>query len=148
MEVLEQGYEATSVDDLCVPPASRSSLYPRSEPAKPVAAVGRSLRRVTDPRIAAAGAAIVDSTLRHSPGNSSTRSSPVPVSAAAFSGIAPRAAAQHRALARIRRGLGSTEAIFRDALLAPARELASSANVEALARFLTAGFRACAWSAR
>jgi TetR/AcrR family transcriptional repressor of nem operon len=47
------------------------------------------------------------------------------------------------ALARVRRGLRSTEATFRDALArAKARgELATGTNVDALAGFLTAGFQ-------
>jgi TetR/AcrR family transcriptional repressor of nem operon len=47
------------------------------------------------------------------------------------------------ALARVRRGLESTEATFRDALVrAKARgELRSGTDVDALARFFTAGFQ-------
>jgi TetR/AcrR family transcriptional regulator, transcriptional repressor for nem operon len=144
-----KGYEATSLDDLCeVTGLSRSSLY---------AAFGSKralLLRSVDRYIAVRGESIA-----------AVLAQPLPVRES-FAALArcfidqivagpgrrgcflgncaaelPRS--DRVALERVRRGLQSTEATFRAALVkAQVRgELGTTEDVDALARFLTAGFQ-------
>jgi TetR/AcrR family transcriptional regulator, transcriptional repressor for nem operon len=144
-----KGYEATSLDNLCeVTGLSRSSLYATFGSKRNL--LLRSVDRYVEQRTPSIAAILAQ---------------PLPVSEA-FSALARRFIDQivsgpgrrgcflgncaaelprndRAALARVRRGLASTEATFRDALVrAEGRgELPSGADVDALARFLTAGFQ-------
>jgi TetR/AcrR family transcriptional regulator, transcriptional repressor for nem operon len=144
-----KGYEATSLDDLCeVTGLSRSSLYATFGSKRNL--LLRSVDRYVEQRQPSIAAAL---------------SQPLPVYDA-FAALARRFIDQivsgpgrrgcflgncaaelprsdRAALARVRRGLESTEATFHDALTrAAARgELPFSADADALARFLTAGFQ-------
>jgi len=150
MEVFwSKGYGATSLDDLCeVTGLSRSSLYATFGSKRNL------LLRSVDRYVA-----------QRTPSIAAVLSQPLPI-CDAFAALArqfidqiisgpgrrgcflgnsaaelPRS--DRAALARVRQGLQSTEATFRDALArAKARgELSSGADVDALARFLTAGFQ-------
>jgi TetR/AcrR family transcriptional repressor of nem operon len=144
-----KGYEATSLDDLCeVTGLSRSSLYATFGSKRNL--LLRSVDRYVEQR---------------NPRLAAVLAQPVPVRDA-FAALArqfidqivagpgrrgcflgncaaelPRS--DRAALAQVRKGLQSTEATFRDALIrAEARgELPVGADVGALARFLTAGFQ-------
>lgn len=144
-----KGYEPTSLDDLCEATGlSRSSLYATFESKRNLLlrAVDRYVEQRT-PNLAA----ILDQPL------------PVRETVAALlrqfidqivSGPGQRGCflgncaaelprGDRAALARVRKGLESTEATFRNALArAKARgEFSSDTDVDALARFLTAGFQ-------
>jgi TetR/AcrR family transcriptional regulator, transcriptional repressor for nem operon len=145
----DKGYDATSLDDLCeVTGLSRSSLYATfgSKRKLLLRSVDRYVER-RNPQIAAVLA----------------QSLPISESLAALarqfidqieSGSGRRGcflgncAAElprndRAAQARVRRGLESTEATFRDALARAKErgELPSGADIGALARFFTAGFQ-------
>jgi TetR/AcrR family transcriptional repressor of nem operon len=150
MEVFwSKGYEATSLDDLCeVTGLSRSSLYAAFGSKRDL--LLRSVDRYVEqrnPRIAAILA------------------QPLPVHDA-FAALARRFIDQivagpgrrgcflgncaaelprgdRAALARVRKGLQSIEATFRDALVRARdrKELPQDADLSELARFLTAGFQ-------
>ena len=144
-----RGYEATSLDDLCAATGlSRSSLYTAFGSKRDL--LLRSVDRYVAMRTPLIAAILAQ---------------PVPIRDA-FALLARKFIDQivagpgrrgcflgncaaelprgdRAALARVRLGLASTEATFRAALArAKARgELASSADVDALARYLTAGFQ-------
>lgn len=144
-----KGFKATSLDDLCAATGlSRSSLYAAFGGKR--ALLHESLHRYEEQGIARISAAL---------------SRPVPVRAAVagfvdglierivsgsgrsgcfIGNCAAELARQDRAMAaRVRRSLERIEAAFRDALVrAQARgELAKSADVDAIARFLVAGIQ-------
>lgn len=150
MEVFwSKGYEATSLDDLCkVTRLSRSSLYATFGSKRNL--LLQSVDRYVEKR---------------NPDIQAALAQPLPIRAA-FAALARRFIDQivsgsgrrgcflgncaaelprsdRAALARVRRGLEATEAKFADALIrAKARgELQIDADVEALARFLMAGFQ-------
>lgn len=144
-----RGYEATSVDDLCEATGlSRSSLYATfgSKRDLLLRSVDRYVERRT-PNIAAilarplpvreAFAALLREFIDQIIAGSGRRGCFLGNCAAEL----PRA--DRKALARVRQGMGRTEAIFRDALArGKARgELPRKADVDALARFLTAGIQ-------
>jgi TetR/AcrR family transcriptional repressor of nem operon len=144
-----RGYEATSVDDLCeVTGLSRSSLYATfgSKRDLLLRSVDRYVERRT-PNIAAilarplpvreAFAALLREFIDQIVAGSGRRGCFLGNCAAEL----PRA--DRTALARVRQGMGRTEAIFRDALArGKARgDLPRKADVDALARFLTAGIQ-------
>jgi TetR/AcrR family transcriptional repressor of nem operon len=144
-----KGYEATSLDDLCaVTGLSRSSLYAAFGSKRDL--LLKSVDRYVE---------------RRTPDLAAILAQPVPVREA-FAALARRfidqivtgagrrgcflgncAAELPRgdrvALARVRQGLAQTEATFRAALARAAAggDLPTDADVEALARFLTAGFQ-------
>jgi TetR/AcrR family transcriptional repressor of nem operon len=144
-----KGYEATSLDDLCAATRlSRSSLYAAFGSKREL--LLRSVDRYVE---------------RRTPDLAAILAAPVPVREA-FAALARRfideiisgtgrrgcflgncaaelPRADRAALARVRRGLAQTEATFRAALMrAAARgELSATADIDALARFLTAGFQ-------
>jgi TetR/AcrR family transcriptional repressor of nem operon len=144
-----RGYEATSVDDLCaVTGLSRSSLYTAFGGKRGL--LLRAVDRYGDRRTPVIAAALAG---------------PVPVRDA-FAGLlsdfidqivagpgrrgcflgncaAELPRSDRLAMARVRDGLGRTEATFREALAgAQARgELPARADIGALARFLTAGIQ-------
>ena len=150
MEVFwSKGYEATSLDDLCEATGlSRSSFYATFGSKRNL--LLRSVDRYVEQR---------------TPKIAAVLSQPLPIHDAVadllrqfidqiVSGPGRRGCflgncaaelprSDRAALARVRQGLESTEATFRDALArAQARdELPSGADVDALARFLTAGFQ-------
>jgi TetR/AcrR family transcriptional repressor of nem operon len=150
MEVFwNKGYEATSLDDLCeVMGLSRSSLYATFGSKRKL--LLQSVDRYVDSRTPQIAAVLAP---------------PLPISDA-FAALARQLIDQiesgpgrrgcflgncaaelprndRAAQARVRRGLESTEATFRDALIRAQAcgELPSGADVGALARFLTAGFQ-------
>lgn len=150
MEVFwSKGYEATSLDDLCeVTGLSRSSLYATFGSKRNL------LLRSVDRYVA-----------QRTPSLAAILAEPLPVYEA-FAALARRFIDQivagpgrrgcflgncaaelprsdRAALAHVRRGLESTEATFRGALARAVTrgELPSGADVDALARFLTAGFQ-------
>jgi TetR/AcrR family transcriptional repressor of nem operon len=150
MEVFwSKGYEATSLDDLCAATGlARSSLYAAFGSKREL--LLRSVDRYVElrtPRIAAtlaqpmavrdAFASLARQLIDQIVAGPGRRGCFLGNCAAELS---PR---DRGALARVRRGLETTEATFRDALVrAKARcELAAGADVGALARFLTAGFQ-------
>jgi TetR/AcrR family transcriptional repressor of nem operon len=144
-----RGYEATSLDDLCeVTGLSRSSLYATFGSKRDL--LLRSVDRYVEQR---------------TPNIAAILAQPLPIRDV-FAALARRFIDQivagpgrrgcflgncaaelprsdRAALARVRQGLKSTEATFRAALArAAARgELPSGVDVDALARFLTAGFQ-------
>ena len=150
MEVFwSKGYEATSLDDLCeVTGLSRSSLYGTFGSKREL--LLRSVDRYVE---------------RRKPQIAATLAQPLPIldvlaallrqfidqivsgpgRRGCFLGncAAELPRSDRAALARVRQGLESIEATFRDALArAKARgELSPVADVDALARFLTAGFQ-------
>jgi TetR/AcrR family transcriptional regulator, transcriptional repressor for nem operon len=150
MELLwTKGYEATSLDDLCeVTGLSRSSFYATFGSKRKL--LLRSVDRYVERRV---------------PSLIETLARPVPVREAfatllgdfvdqivAGSGrrgcflgncAAELPRSDRGALTQVRQGLGRTEAVFREALArAKARgELQPEADVDALARFLTAGIQ-------
>src|SRR5258708_5963561 len=150
MEIFwSKGYEATSLDDLCaVTRLSRSSLYATfgSKRNLLLRSVDRYVEQRT-PRIAAilaqpgpvrdAFAALAEQFIDQIVSGPGRRGCFLGNCAAEL----PRS--DRAALTRVRQGLDSIEARFRDALArAKARgELPSVADVDALARFLTAGFQ-------
>jgi len=150
MEVLwTKGYEATSLDDLCeATDLSRSSLYATfgSKRKLLLRSVESYVERRT-PNIAAilarplsirdAFAALLQEFIDQIVAGPGRRGCFLGNCAAEL----PRS--DRAALAQVRQGLGRTEAIFRDALArAKTRgELSSDADVDALARFLTAGIQ-------
>ena len=144
-----KGYEATSLDDLCeVTGLSRSSFYATFGSKRKL--LLRTVDRYVEQR---------------TPGIAAVLSQPLPIRDAVadllrqfidqiVSGPGRRGCflgncaaelprSDRTALARVRQGLQSTEATFRAALArAEARgELSVDADVDALARFLTAGFQ-------
>ncbi len=150
MEVFwSKGYEASSLDDLCeVTGLSRSSLYATFASKRNL--LLRSVDRYVEQR---------------TPSIVAVLSQPLPIHDA-FAALARQFIDQivagpgrrgcflgncaaelprgdRAALARVRRGLESTAAIFRDALVrAKARgELPAGTDIDAIARFLTAGFQ-------
>jgi TetR/AcrR family transcriptional repressor of nem operon len=144
-----KGYEATSLDDLCeVTGLSRSSLYATfgSKRNLLLRSVDRYVER-RNPRIAAilaqplpirdAFAALLREFIDQIVAGPGRRGCFLGNCAAEL----PRG--DRTALARVRAGLKSTEATFREALSrAKARgELPSGVDVNAIARFLTAGFQ-------
>lgn len=150
MEVFwSKGYEATSVDDLCdATGLSRSSLYAAFGSKRNL--LLRSVDRYVELRTPRIAAALAQPLSIHDAFTSLARQFIDQIVAGpgrrgCFLGncAAELPRSDRAALARIRRGLGSTEAIFRDALARARKrgELAVHANVEALARFLTAGFQ-------
>src|SRR5260370_11025711 len=150
MEVFwEKGYEATSLDDLCeVTGLSRSSLYATfgSKRTLLLQAVERYVDR-RNPQIAAilarplpiqdAFAALARKFIDQIESGPGRRGCFLGNCAAEL----PRN--DRAAQARVRRGLESTETTFRDALVRAKAcgELPSSTDIDALARFLTAGFQ-------
>src|SRR5262245_4526328 len=144
-----RGYEATSVDDLCEATGlSRSSLYATfgSKRDLLLRSVDRYVERRT-PNIEAilarpvpvreAFAALLREFIDQIVAGSGRRGCFLGNCAAEL----PRG--DRVALARVRQGMGRTQAIFRDALArGKARgELPRKADVDALARFLTAGIQ-------
>jgi TetR/AcrR family transcriptional repressor of nem operon len=150
MEVFwSKGYEATSLDDLCeVTGLSRSSLYAAfgSKRSLLLRSVDRYVEQ-RNPRIAEilarplpvrdAFAALARQFIDQIVAGPGRRGCFLGNCAAEL----PRG--DRAALARVRRGLEATEATFRHALAhAEARgELPPGADLDALARFLTAGFQ-------
>jgi TetR/AcrR family transcriptional repressor of nem operon len=144
-----QGYEATSLDDLCeVTGLSRSSFYATfgSKRKLLLRSVDRYVeRRVTNLTemltrpvpVREAFAALLDDFIDRIVEGSGRRGCFLGNCAAEL----PRG--DRGALMQVRDGLGRTEAVFRQALAAAkARgELQSDADVRALARFLTAGIQ-------
>ena len=144
-----KGYEATSLDDLCeVTGLSRSSLYATFGSKRNL--LLRSVDRYVEqrnPRIAAilaqplpvrdAFAALAGQFIDQIVAGPGRRGCFLGNCAAEL----PRG--DRAALARVRQGLQATEATFRQALSkAKTRgELQPNADVDALARFLTAGFQ-------
>lgn len=144
-----KGYEATSVDDLCVITGlSRSSLYSTFGSKRDL--LLRSVDRYVE---------------RRTPDIAAILAQPMPVSEA-FATLARQFIEQivsgpgrrgcflgncaaelprgdRAALARVRQGLAQTEATFRAALMRAVAcgELPSDVDIRALARFLTAGFQ-------
>ena len=144
-----KGYEATSLDDLCeVTGLSRSSLYATfgSKRSLLLASVDRYVAQRT-PSIAAvlAQPGPVRAALADLARQFIDQIVSGPGRRGCFLGncAAELPRSDRAALERVRQGLKSTEANFRDALVrARARgELASDADLDALARFLTAGFQ-------
>jgi TetR/AcrR family transcriptional repressor of nem operon len=144
-----KGYEATSLDDLCeVTGLSRSSLYATfgNKRSLLLQSVDRYVEQ-RDPRMAAllaqplpirdAFAALAGQFIDQIVSGPGRRGCFLGNCAAEL----PRG--DRAALARVRRALESTVATFRDALArAKARgELRADVDVDALARFLTAGFQ-------
>jgi TetR/AcrR family transcriptional repressor of nem operon len=150
MEVFwTKGYEATSLDELCdATGLSRSSLYATfgSKRNLLLLSVDRyAERRTPDFEAALAGgrpireavAALLRELINQIVSGAGRRGCFLGNCAAEL----PRS--DRTALARVRQGLGGMEATFRDALeRAKSRgELRAIADVDALARFLTAGFQ-------
>jgi TetR/AcrR family transcriptional repressor of nem operon len=144
-----KGYEATSLDDLCeVTGLSRSSLYATfgNKRSLLLQSVDRYVEQ-RNPRMAAllaqplpirdAFAALAGQFIDQIVSGRGRRGCFLGNCAAEL----PRS--DRAALARVRRALESTAATFRDALArAKARgELRAEVDVDALARFLTAGFQ-------
>ena len=144
-----KGYEATSLDDLCeVTGLSRSSLYATfgNKRSLLLQSVDRYVEQ-RNPRMAAllaqplpirdAFAALAGQFIDQIVSGPGRRGCFLGNCAAEL----PRS--DRAALARVRRALESTAATFRDALArAKARgELRADVDVDALARFLTAGFQ-------
>jgi TetR/AcrR family transcriptional regulator, transcriptional repressor for nem operon len=144
-----KGYEATSLDDLCgATGLSRSSLYAAFGSKRDL--LLRSVDRYVElrtPHIAA----ILDQSIPISDAFASLARQFIdqivagPGRRGCFLGncAAELPRGDRVAVARVRQGLASTEATFR-AALAPAKargELASGADVDGLARYLTAGFQ-------
>jgi TetR/AcrR family transcriptional repressor of nem operon len=150
MDVLwTKGYEATSLDDLCAATGlSRSSFYAAFGSKRNL--LLRSVQRYSD---------------RRTPNIETVLDQPLPIRdgftallrqfidqivagtgrRGCFLGncAAELPRNDRAAMAEVRKGMGRTEAVFREALeRAQARgELRPSANAEALARFLTAGIQ-------
>ena len=150
MDVLwTKGYEATSLDDLCEATGlSRSSLYATFESKRSL--LLRSVDHYVERRTSAiavilarplpvrdAFTALLAEFIDQIIAGSGRRGCFLGNCAAEL----PRG--DRAAMAHVRQGLGRTEAIFRDALArAKARgELQPTADVDALARFLTAGIQ-------
>jgi TetR/AcrR family transcriptional regulator, transcriptional repressor for nem operon len=144
-----KGYEATSLDDLCEATGlSRSSLYAEfgSKRGLLLRSVDRYVQQRT-PNIAAvlgqpvpireALAALLRQFIDH------IVAGPGRVGCFLGNCAAELPRSDRDALARVRQGLESTEATFRDSLSrAAARgELPAGADVDAVARFLVAGFQ-------
>jgi TetR/AcrR family transcriptional repressor of nem operon len=143
-----KGYEATSLDDLCAATGlSRSSLYATFGSKRDL--LLRSVDRYVELRTPRIAATLAQPTVRE--GFAALARQLIdqivagPGRRGCFLGncaaeLPPR---DRGALARVRRGLGTTEATFRDALARAKgrRELATDADVGALARFLTAAFQ-------
>jgi TetR/AcrR family transcriptional repressor of nem operon len=144
-----KGYEATSLDELCrVTGLSRSSLYATfgSKHDLLLRSIDRYVER-RNPRIAAAlgrplpiraaVAGLLEEFIDQIVSGSGRRG--------CFLGNCAAELARHdrAAQARVRQGLARTEATFRAALAAAKQrgELAPAADVDALARFLTAAFQ-------
>jgi TetR/AcrR family transcriptional repressor of nem operon len=144
-----KGYEATSLDDLCdATGLSRSSLY---------GAFGdkRDLLLCSIDRYSERGTARIAATLENAPSLRDGLANLLcefidqivagPGRRGCFIGNCAAELARHdrEALARVRRSLARTEAILRDALTrAQTRgEISSTADIVALARFLTSSFQ-------
>ena len=150
MEIFwSKGYGATSLDDLCeVTGLSRSSLYATfgSKRDLLLRSVERYVRQ-RNPQIAAALARPlpIRDAFAALAGELIDQIIAGPGRRGCFLGncAAELPRSDRAALTRVRQGLESTTATFRDALVrAKARgELLTSADVDALARFLTAGFQ-------
>jgi TetR/AcrR family transcriptional regulator, transcriptional repressor for nem operon len=144
-----KGYEATSLDDLCGGTGlSRSSLYATFGNKRNL--LLRSVDRYVELRTPRITAILAQPISIHDAFASLARQFIDQIVAGpgrrgCFLGncAAELPRSDRAALARVRRGLESTVATFRGALAcAKARgELADSADVDALARFLTAGFQ-------
>jgi TetR/AcrR family transcriptional regulator, transcriptional repressor for nem operon len=144
-----KGYEATSLDDLCeVTGLSRSSLYATFGSKRDL--LLRSVDRYVEernPRLAAVLAQPIP--IRDAFGELTRQFIDQIVSGPGRRGCflgncaAELPRGDRAALARVRRGLEATETTFREALVrARARgELTDAADVDAMARFLTAGFQ-------
>jgi TetR/AcrR family transcriptional repressor of nem operon len=150
MELLwTKGYEATSLDDLCeVTGLSRSSFYATfgSKRKLLLQSVDRYVERRVPKLVETlarplpvhdAFAALLNDFIGQIVAGSGRRGCFLGNCAAEL----PRS--DRGALAQVRQGLGRTEAVFREALArAQARgELQPTADVDALARFLTAGIQ-------
>ena len=144
-----KGYEATSLDDLCeVTGLSRSSLYATfgSKRSLLLRSVDRYVEQ-RNPRIAAILAQALP--IQGAFGSLARQFIDQIVSGPGRRGCflgncaAELPRSDRAALARVRQGLESTEATFRDALTrAQSRgELATNVDVSALARFLMSGFQ-------
>ena len=150
MEIFwSKGYGATSLDDLCeVTGLSRSSLYATfgSKRDLLLRSVDRYVRQ-RNPQIAAALARPlpIRDAFAALAGELIDQIIAGPGRRGCFLGncAAELPRSDRAALTRVRQGLESTTATFRDALVrAKARgELLTSADVDALARFLTGGFQ-------
>jgi len=150
MEIFwSKGYGATSLDDLCeVTGLSRSSLYATfgSKRDLLLRSVERYVRQ-RNPQIAAALARPlpIRDAFAALAGELIDQIIAGPGRRGCFLGncAAELPRSDRAALTRVRQGLESTTATFRDALVrAKARgELLTSADVDALARFLTGGFQ-------
>ncbi len=144
-----RGYEATSLDDLCqVTGLSRSSFYATFGSKRQL--LLRSVDRYAERRVAnlrdvlarpipvrEAFGSLLDGFIDQIVAGSGRRGCFLGNCAAEL----PRS--DRGALTQVREGLGRTEAVFRDALIrAKARgELQPETDVDALARFLTAGIQ-------
>lgn len=144
-----KGYEATSLDDLCEATGlSRSSLYATFGSKRDL--LLRTVERYSErrtPNLAAvlaqgrpireAVAALLDEFIDDIVSGPGRRG--------CFLGNCAAELPRHDrgALARVRQGLARTEATFREALVRARAngELAATADVDALARFLVAGFQ-------
>ena len=144
-----KGYEATSLDDLCAATGlSRSSLYATfgSKRDLLLQTVDRYIERRTpniravlarEPNIHKGIAALLREFIEQIVSGAGRRGCFLGNCAAEL----PRS--DRTALARVRRGLARTEETFREALARAAAggELPVGADVDALARFLTASFQ-------
>jgi len=144
-----KGYEATSLDDLCEATGlSRSSLYGTFGDKRDL--LLRSLDRYSE-RGTARIAAILEKAVPLREGLADLLREFIdqivagPGRRGCFIGNCAAELARHdrEAMARVRASLGRTESIFRAALdRAKARgEISSTADIEALARFLTSSFQ-------
>jgi TetR/AcrR family transcriptional repressor of nem operon len=144
-----KGYEATTLDDLCAATGlSRSSLYGTFGGKRDL--LLRSVDRYVTRRVPDIAAILAQpGSLREAFAALAGRFVDQIVSGAGRRGCflgncaAELPRSDRAALARVRQGLAQTEATFRAALARGAArgELPADADVDALARFLTAGFQ-------
>jgi AcrR family transcriptional regulator len=121
-----KGYEATSLDELCeVTDLSRSSFYAAFGSKRDL--LLRSIDRYVEQRTPELAGILGE----RQPARK------------AFAALAELPRSDRAALARVRQGLARTEATFRGILMRAAMrgEFPPHADIDALARFLTAGFQ-------